>query len=201
VDEAHNFKNLAPYTQLENVKGVSDTRSQKAMDLMMKVEYLHQQYDNRHVVLSTGTPMSNSVVELYTMMKYVEPDVLARYGMTNFDTWVAHFGQIEDNFELTAAGTFKINRRFTQFGNVPELMNMFKESWDIQTSEMLDLPVPEAKTVPHYSQATTTQSNYIEELTERATQIENGEVKPYEDNMLKIVGENRKLTLDMRTLD
>lgn len=201
VDEAHNFKNLAPYTQLENVKGVSDTRSQKAMDLMMKVEYLHQQYDNRHVVLSTGTPMSNSVVELYTMMKYVEPDVLARYGMTNFDTWVAHFGQIEDNFELTAAGTFKINRRFTQFGNVPELMNMFKESWDIQTSEMLDLPVPEAKTVPHYSQATTTQSNYIDELTERATQIENGEVKPYEDNMLKIVGENRKLTLDMRTLD
>lgn len=183
VDEAHNFKNLAPYTQLENVKGLSDTRSQKAMDLMMKVEYLHQLYDNCNVVLSTGTPMSNSVVELYTMMKYVEPDVLERYGMTHFDTWVAHFGQIEDNFELTAAGTFKINRRFTQFGNVPELMNMFKTSWDIQTAEMLDLPVPKAETIAHYTLATGTQAKYIDDLTTRATQIENGEVKPYEDNM------------------
>lgn len=201
VDEAHNYKNLAPYTQLENVKGVSDTRSQKALDLMMKVEYLHNLYDNRNVVLSTGTPMSNSVVELYTMMKYVEPDVLERYGVENFDSWVSSFGIIEDNFELTAAGTFKINRRFTKFGNVPELMKMFRESWDIQTSEMLDLPVPKAETYPHYTTATSTQAKYIDDLVTRATMIENGEVKPYEDNMLKIVGENRKLTLDMRALD
>lgn len=154
VDEAHNFKNLAPYTQLENVKGVADTRSQKAMDLMMKIEYLHSLYDNRNVVFSTGTPMSNSVVELYTMMKYIEPDVLERYGVANFDSWVSSFGVIDNNFELTAAGTFKINRRFTKFGNVPELMKMFRESWDIQTSDMLDLPVPEAVTTPHYTTVT-----------------------------------------------
>ncbi|AYG02068.1 SNF2-related protein [Lactococcus allomyrinae] len=201
IDEAHNYKNLAPYTQLENVKGVSDTRSQKALDLMMKIEYLHNLYDNRHVVLSTGTPMSNSVVELYTMMKYVEPDVLERFGVEHFDSWVSSFGIIENNFELTAAGTFKINRRFTKFGNVPELMKMFRESWDIQTSDMLDLPVPKADTIPHYTTATSTQADYIDQLITRASMIESGSVKPYEDNMLKIVGENRKLTLDMRVLD
>ncbi|MDG4969823.1 DEAD/DEAH box helicase family protein [Lactococcus lactis] len=201
VDEAHNFKNLAPYTQLENVKGVADTRSQKAMDLMMKIEYLHSLYDNRNVVFSTGTPMSNSVVELYTMMKYIEPDVLERYGVANFDSWVSSFGVIDNNFELTAAGTFKINRRFTKFGNVPELMKMFRESWDIQTSDMLDLPVPEAVTTPHYTTVTSAQAEYIDALIQRATEIESGSVKPYEDNMLKIVGENRKLTLDMRALD
>lgn len=201
VDEAHNFKNLAPYTQLENVKGVADTRSQKAMDLMMKIEYLHRLYDNRNVVFSTGTPMSNSVVELYTMMKYIEPDVLERYGVANFDSWVSSFGVIDNNFELTAAGTFKINRRFTKFGNVPELMKMFRESWDIQTSDMLDLPVPEAVTTPHYTTVTSAQAEYIDDLIQRATEIESGSVKPYEDNMLKIVGENRKLTLDMRALD
>lgn len=201
VDEAHNFKNLAPYTQLENVKGVADTRSQKAMDLMMKIEYLHSLYDNRNVVFSTGTPMSNSVVELYTMMKYIEPDVLERYGVANFDSWVSSFGVIDNNFELTAAGTFKINRRFTKFGNVPELMKMFRESWDIQTSDMLNLPVPEAVTTPHYTTVTSAQAEYIDDLIQRATKIESGSVKPYEDNMLKIVGENRKLTLDMRALD
>ena len=201
VDEAHNFKNLAPYTQLNNVKGVSDTRSQKAMDLMMKVEYLHNLHDNRNVVFSTGTPMSNSVVELYTMMKYIEPDVLEKYDSASFDSWVSYFGVIDNNFELTAAGTFKINRRFTKFGNVPELMKMFRESWDIQTSDMLNLPVPEATTTPHYTTVTSAQAEYIDGLVERATEIENGNVKPYEDNMLKIVGENRKLTLDMRALD
>lgn len=201
VDEAHKFKNLAPYTQLENVKGVSDTRSQKSMDLMMKVEYLHSLYDNRNVVFSTGTPMSNSVVGLYTMMKYIEPDVLERYGVASFDSWVSSFGIIENNFELTAAGTFKINRRFTKFGNVPELMKMFRESWDIQTSDMLNLPVPEAITTPHYTTVTSAQAKYIDDLIARASNIENGNVKPYEDNMLKIVGENRKLTLDMRALD
>lgn len=171
------------------------------MDLMMKVEYLHSLYDNRNVVFSTGTPMSNSVVGLYTMMKYIEPDVLERYGVASFDSWVSSFGIIENNFELTAAGTFKINRRFTKFGNVPELMKMFRESWDIQTSDMLNLPVPEAITTPHYTTVTSAQAKYIDDLIARASNIENGNVKPYEDNMLKIVGENRKLTLDMRALD
>lgn len=201
VDEAHGFKNLAPYTQLENVKGVSDTRAEKSMDLMMKVEYMHNLYDNRRVVFSTGTPMSNSVVELYTMMKYTEPDVLEKYGVANFDSWVSSFGIIENNFELTASGTFKVNRRFTKFGNVPELLNMFRETWDIQTQEMLDLPVPHAEMIAHETNVTGEQARYIESLIDRAKLIESGAVEPKDDNMLKIVGENRKLTLDMRALD
>lgn len=201
VDEAHNFKNLAPMTQMENVKGISDTRSQKAMDLQQKIEYLQSQYNNRRVIFSTGTPLSNSVVEMYTMMKYTEPDVLARYGVLNFDTWVSTFGMIENNFELTAAGTFKINRRFVKFGNMQELMNMFKETWDIQTSNMLDLPVPEAEIITHKSPITEAQKAYTNELIQRASDIEGGVVKPWEDNMLRIVGENKKLSLDMRTLD
>lgn len=201
VDEAHNFKNLAPMTQLENVKGISDTRSQKAMDLQQKIEYLQNQYNYRRVIFSTGTPLSNSVVEMYTMMRYTEPDVLARYGVLNFDTWVSTFGMIENNFELTAAGTFKINRRFVKFGNMQELMNMFKETWDIQTSNTLDLPVPEAEIITHKSPITEAQKLYTNDLIQRASNIERGFVKPWEDNMLRIVGENKKLSLDMRTLD
>lgn len=201
VDEAHNFKNLAPMTQLENVKGISDTRSQKAMDLQQKIEYLQNQYNYRRVIFSTGTPLSNSVVEMYTMMRYTEPDVLARYGVLNFDTWVSTFGMIENNFELTAAGTFKINRRFVKFGNMQELMNIFKETWDIQTSNMLDLPVPEAEIITHKSPITEAQKLYTNDLIQRASDIERGFVKPWEDNMLRIVGENKKLSLDMRTLD
>ncbi|MGY0186823.1 SNF2-related protein [Lactococcus petauri] len=201
VDEAHNFKNLAPMTQLENVKGISDTRSQKAMDLQQKIEYLQNQYNYRRVIFSTGTPLSNSVVEMYTMMRYTEPDVLARYGVLNFDTWVSTFGMIENNFELTAAGTFKINRRFVKFGNMQELMNMFKETWDIQTSNMLDLPVPEAEIITHKSPITEAQKLYTNDLIQRASNIERGFVKPWEDNMLRIVGENKKLSLDMRSLD
>lgn len=201
VDEAHNFKNLAPMTQLENVKGISDTRSQKAMDLQQKIEYLQNQFNYRRVIFSTGTPLSNSVVEMYTMMRYTEPDVLARYGVLNFDTWVSTFGMIENNFELTAAGTFKINRRFVKFGNMQELLNMFKETWDIQTSNMLDLPVPEAEIITHKSPITEAQKLYTNDLIQRASNIERGFVKPWEDNMLRIVGENKKLSLDMRTLD
>ncbi|HBC90978.1 MAG TPA: hypothetical protein DCZ00_05990, partial [Lactococcus sp.] len=201
VDEAHNFKNLAPMTQMENVKGVSDTRSQKAMDLQQKTEYLQSQFNNRRVIFSTGTPLSNSVVEMYTMMRYTEPDVLERYGVLNFDTWVSTFGVIENNFELTAAGTFKINRRFVKFGNMQELMNMFRETWDIQTSNMLDLPVPEAEIITHKSPITEAQKIYTDNLIRRASNIEMGLVKPWEDNMLKIVGENKKLSLDMRIID
>lgn len=201
VDEAHGYKNLAPMTQLENVKGVSETRSQKALDLQQKIDYLHSKYHHRRVIFSTGTPLSNSVVEMYTMMRYTEPDVLARYGVLNFDTWVSTFGVIENNFELTAAGTFKINRRFTKFGNMQELMNMFRETWDIQTASMLDLPVPEAEIITHESALTDAQQAYTTALVQRASDIEQGRVKPWQDNMLRIVGENKKLSLDMRCLD
>ncbi|GAB2027860.1 SNF2-related protein [Lactovum odontotermitis] len=201
VDEAHNYKNLAPMSQLQNVKGVSDTRSQKAMDLQQKVRYLQSLHDNAHVVFATGTPISNSVTELYTMMNYLAPDILARHRIKEFDAWVSTFGTIESVFELTAAGSYRIKRRFTKFGNMPELRNLFREVADIQTAEDLNLPVPEVETFAHQTQTTLAQSDYIEELIKRADKIEAGGVGPWEDNMLKIVGENRKLTLDMRMLD
>lgn len=201
VDEAHGYKNLAPFSQLENVKGIATTRSQKAMDMQQKVQYLQSIYNNRRVVFSTGTPMSNSVVELYTMTKFVSPDILEQFDVSSFDTWVSSFGIIENNFELTAAGAFKVNRRFTKFGNVPELMNTFRSTWDVQTQDMLNLPVPEAQVISHESEVTEAQSRYIESLLDRAAAIEAGEVKPFEDNMLKIVGESKKIALDMRILD
>lgn len=201
VDEAHGYKNLAPFSQLENVKGISTTRSQKAMDMQQKVEYLQSIYNNKRVVFSTGTPMSNSVVELYTMTKFIAPDVLEQFGISSFDTWVSSFGIIENNFELTAAGAYKINRRFTKFGNVPELMNTFRSTWDIQTQDMLDLPVPEVEIISHESEVTEAQDKFIDSLLARAEAIEEGTVKPFEDNMLKIVGESKKAALDMRTLD
>ncbi|WP_285016974.1 SNF2-related protein [Lactococcus garvieae] len=201
VDEAHGYKNLAPFSQLENVKGISTTRSQKAMDMQQKVEYLQSIYNNKRVVFSTGTPMSNSVVELYTMTKFIAPDVLEQFGISSFDTWVSSFGIIENNFELTAAGAYKINRRFTKFGNVPELINTFRSTWDIQTQDMLDLPVPEVEIISHESEVTEAQDKFIDSLLARAEAIEEGTVKPFEDNMLKIVGESKKAALDMRTLD
>ena len=201
VDEAHGYKNLAPFSQLENVKGISTTRSQKAMDMQQKVEYLQSIYNNKRIVFSTGTPMSNSVVELYTMTKFIAPDVLEQFGISSFDTWVSSFGIIENNFELTAAGAYKINRRFTKFGNVPELMNTFRSTWDIQTQDMLDLPVPEVEIISHESEVTEAQDKFIDSLLARAEAIEEGTVKPFEDNMLKIVGESKKAALDMRTLD
>lgn len=201
VDEAQGYKNLAPETQLGQVKGISDARSQKAMDMDQKTQYLHAQYDNKRVLFSTGTPISNSVVELYTMMKYLAPDVLQQYDVWSFDSWVSTFGIIEDVFELNVAGNYKTKRRFTKFGNMPELRNMFLEVADIQTSEDLDLPVPKAKTVVHESHTTPEQVKYIEGLVARAEAIEARLVKPFEDNMLKILGENKKLTMDMRMLD
>ncbi len=201
VDEAQGYKNLAPETQLGQVKGISDARSQKAMDMDQKTQYLHAKYDNKRVLFSTGTPISNSVVELYTMMKYLAPDVLQQYDVWSFDSWVSTFGIIEDVFELNVAGNYKTKRRFTKFGNMPELRNMFLEVADIQTSEDLDLPVPKAKTVVHESHTTPEQVKYIEGLVARAEAIEARLVKPYEDNMLKILGENKKLTMDMRMLD
>ncbi|WP_251713484.1 SNF2-related protein [Lactococcus ileimucosae] len=201
VDEAHGYKNLAPFSQLTNVKGISTTRSQKAMDMQQKVEYLQSLYNNKRVVFSTGTPMSNSVVELYTMTQFVSPDILNQFEISSFDTWVSSFGIIENNFELTAAGAYKVNRRFTKFGNVPELMNTFRSVWDIQTQDMLDLPVPDAEIIAHESEVTQAQNDVIESLLARAEAIESGIVKPYEDNMLKIVGESKKVALDMRILD
>ena len=201
VDEAHNFKNLAPMTQLQNVKGISDTRSQKAMDLEQKVQYLHSLYGNKRVVFATGTPLSNSVTELYTMTNYLAPDLLKREGVGNFDAWASTFGTIESVFELTASGGYKMKRRFTKFGNMPELRKLFHEIADIQTAEDLDLPVPKVETFAHQTQTTSAQARYIESLIERADKIESGSVPAWQDNMLKIVGENRKLTLDMRMLD
>lgn len=201
VDEAHGYKNLAPETQLENVKGVASTRSQKALDMMMKTEYMQEKFNGGGVVFSTGTPLSNSVTELYTMTAFVAPDVLEAHGIRHFDAWVSTFGNIESVFELTASNQYRIKRRFTRFGNMPELMTLFRSFADIQTQEMLDLPVPQHVTQEHVTEVTSEQADYIDHLVDRADKIEGGLVEPWKDNMLKIVSENKKSTLDMRMLD
>lgn len=201
VDEAHGYKNLAPETQLENVKGVASTRSQKALDMMMKTEYMQEKFNGGGVVFSTGTPLSNSVTELYTMTAFVAPDVLEAHGIRHFDAWVSTFGNIESVFELTASNQYRIKRRFTRFGNMPELMTLFRSFADIQTQEMLDLPVPQHVTQEHVTEVTSEQADYIDHLVDRADRIEGGLVEPWKDNMLKIVSENKKSTLDMRMLD
>ncbi|MFI3159737.1 SNF2-related protein [Streptococcus suis] len=198
VDEAHHFKNIRPITGLGNVAGITNTTSKKNVDMEMKV----RQDDYRNVVFATGTPVSNSISELYTMMSYIQPDVLERYQVSNFDSWVGAFGNIENSMELAPTGDkYQPKKRFKKFVNLPELMRIYKETADIQTSDMLDLPVPEAKVIAVESELTEAQKYYLEELVDRSDAIKSGSVDPSDDNMLKITGEARKLAIDMRLID
>ncbi|HEL1864719.1 TPA: DEAD/DEAH box helicase family protein [Streptococcus suis] len=198
VDEAHHFKNIRPITGLGNVAGITNTTSKKNVDMEMKV----RQDDYRNVVFATGTPVSNSISELYTMMSYIQPDVLELYQVSNFDSWVGAFGNIENAMELAPTGDkYQPKKRFKKFVNLPELMRIYKETADIQTSDMLDLPVPEAKVIAVESELTEAQKYYLEELVDRSDAIKSGSVDPSVDNMLKITGEARKLAIDMRLID
>ena len=202
VDEAHHFKNIRPITGLGNVAGITNITAKKNVDMDMKVRQVQSEHDNRHVIFATGTPVSNSISELYTMMNYVQPDVLERYQVAHFDSWVGAFGQIENSMELSPTGDkYQPKKRFKKFVNLPELMRIYKETADIQTSDMLDLPVPEARIIPIESELTDSQQYYLEELVARSEDIKNGLVEPTEDNMLKITGEARKLAIDMRLID
>ncbi|HEL2295547.1 TPA: N-6 DNA methylase, partial [Streptococcus suis] len=186
VDEAHHFKNIRPITGLGNVAGITNTTSKKNVDMEMKVRQVQGEHDYRNVVFATGTPVSNSISELYTMMSYIQPDVLERYQVSNFDSWVGAFGNIENSMELAPTGDkYQPKKRFKKFVNLPELMRIYKETADIQTSDMLDLPVPEAKIIAVESELTQAQKYYLEELVERSDAIKSGSVDPSRDNMLK----------------
>ncbi|WP_105157309.1 SNF2-related protein [Streptococcus suis] len=202
VDEAHHFKNIRPITGLGNVAGITNTTSKKNVDMEMKVRQVQAEHGDRNVVFATGTPVSNSISELFTMMNYIQPDVLERYQVSNFDSWVGAFGNIENSMELAPTGDkYQPKKRFKKFVNLPELMRIYKGTADIQTSDMLDLPVPEAKIIAVESELTQAQKYYLEELVERSDAIKSGSVDPSRDNMLKITGEARKLAIDMRLID
>lgn len=202
VDEAHGYKNVRPMTRLGNVAGITNRTSKKNMDMEMKVRVLQEEYDTRHVVFATGTPVSNSISEMYTMMNYLQPDVMEHFGVSFFDAWVGAFGIVENSLELNPTGDKYISRkRFAKFMNLPELMAIYRQTADIQMTEGLNLPVPMVEKVAVESQLTENQKVYLDELVERSDRVKNGNVDPSEDNMLKITSEARKLALDMRLLD
>ena len=202
VDEAHGYKNVRPMTRLGNVAGITNRTSKKNMDMEMKVRVLQEEYDTRHVVFATGTPVSNSISEMYTMMNYLQPDVMEHFGVSFFDAWVGAFGIVENSLELNPTGDKYISRkRFAKFMNLPELMAIYRQTADIQMTEDLNLPVPMVEKVAVESQLTDNQKVYLDELVERSDRVKNGNVDPSEDNMLKITSEARKLALDMRLLD
>ena len=202
VDEAHRYKNVRPVTNLGNVAGIGNTTAQKNMDMEMKVRAIQEEHDGTNIVFATGTPVSNSISEMYVMMNYIQPDILSEYGMDNFDAWVGAFGVIENNLEINTTGDKFISRkRFTKFTNLPELRNLYKRTTDIQMPEDLDLPVPDVERIAVKSEMTYTQTDKLEELVERTDKIKTGSVDPSIDNMLKITSEARKLATDMRLLD
>ena len=202
VDEAHGFKNLFLYTKMRNVAGIAQTEAQKSSDLYNKCQYLDEITGGKGIVFATGTPVSNSMTELYTMMRYLQSDTLARMGMQNFDAWAANFGEAATAIELAPEGTgYRAKTRFSKFFNLPELMSIFKEAADIKTADMLDLDVPEAHFHNIAVEPTELQKEMVSALSERAAKVHNKQVEPEKDNMLKITNDGRKIGLDQRLID
>ncbi len=202
VDEAHGFKNLFLYTKMHNVGGIAQTEAQKSSDLFMKCRYLDEITGGRGIVFATGTPVSNSMVELYTMQRYLQYEDLIKSGLENFDNWASIFGETITAVELAPEGTgYRAKTRFAKFHNLPELMSMFKEVADIQTADTLHLPTPEVVNHNIVVKPSEIQKQMVESLGERAEAIRNGNVDPSEDNMLKITNEGRKLALDQRLVN
>lgn len=202
VDESHYYKNLFLYTKMNNVAGISSNAAQKTNDLFMKCRYLDELTGGRGVVFATGTPISNSMVELYTIQRYLQYGKLQKYGLGNFDAWASTFGETVTALELAPEGTgYKIKTCFAKFYNLPELMSMFKEVADIQTADMLKLPVPKAYYHNVAVKPSEIQKNMVDSFSERAERVRNGMVEPNIDNMLKITTEGKKLALDQRILN
>ena len=202
VDEAHEFKNLFTPTKLTNVAGISNSASQKALDLFLKCRYLDEKTGGKGVVFATGTPISNSVTELHTMMRYLEYDFLKDHGLQHFDNWVSTFGEQKTDWELKPAGNgFKERTRVAQYTGMPELMSMFKQVADIRTADTLKLDVPDCDYKVVQVEATPFQVELVQELSDRADAINSGNVDPSIDNMLKITSDGRKLGLDPRLID
>ena len=202
VDEAHEFKNLFVATKLQNVAGISNSASQKALDLFLKCRYLDEKTGGKGVVFATGTPLSNSITELHTMMRYLEYDFLNNHGLQHFDNWVAVFGDQKTDWELKPAGNgFKDRTRIANYTGLPELMSMFKQVADIRTADTLQLDVPDCEYQVVQVEATPFQQELVQELADRADAINAGNVDPTIDNMLKITSDGRKLGLDPRLID
>ncbi len=202
VDEAHNYKNLFLYTKMRNVAGLSTTDAQKSSDMFAKCRYMDEITGGRGVVFATGTPVSNSMTELYTMQRYLQYDRLQELGMAHFDCWASRFGETVTALELAPEGTgYRARTRFSKFFNLPELMNLFKEVADIKTADQLHLPTPEVEYHNIVAQPTEQQQEMVKALSERASLVHSGTVDPSQDNMLKITSDGRKLGLDQRIIN
>ena len=202
VDEAHNYKNLFLYTKMRNVAGLSTSDAQKSSDMFAKCRYMDEITGSRGVIFATGTPVSNSMTELYTMQRYLQYDRLQELNMTHFDCWASRFGETVTALELAPEGTgYRARTRFSKFFNLPELMNLFKEVADIKTADQLHLPTPEVEYHNVVAQPTEQQQEMVKALSERASLVHSGTVDPSQDNMLKITSDGRKLGLDQRIIN
>ena len=202
VDESQNYKNLYLYTKMRNVAGLSTSEAQKSSDMFGKCRYLDEVTGGRGVIFATGTPISNSMTEMYTLMRYLQYSTLQQKQLTHFDAWASTFGEITTAIELAPEGTgYRARTRFAKFFNLPELMNMFKEAADIKTSDQLHLPVPEAKFETVVVKPSEIQQDMVKSLSERAAEVHSGAVDPSVDNMLKITSDGRKIGLDQRLMN
>ena len=202
VDESHFYKNLFLYTKMRNVAGISQTDAQKSSDMFMKCRYMDEITGGKGITFATGTPVSNSMTELYTIMRYLQYDTLMNMGMGHFDSWAATFGETVTAIELSPEGTgYRAKTRFARFFNLPELISIFKEAADIQTADMLNLPVPKAEYINEVLKPSEEQKEMVEAFSERAEQVRGGAVDPRVDNMLKITNDGRKCALDQRLLN
>ena len=202
VDEAHNYKNLFLYTKMRNVAGLSTSDAQKSSDMFAKCRYMDEITGSRGVIFATGTPVSNSMTELYTMQRYLQHDRLQELSMTHFDCWASRFGETVTALELAPEGTgYRARTRFSKFFNLPELMNLFREVADIKTADQLHLPTPEVEYHNIVAQPTEQQQEMVKALSERASLVHSGTVDPSQDNMLKITSDGRKLGLDQRIIN
>ena len=202
VDESQNYKNLFLYTKMRNVAGLSTAESQRSSDMFAKCRYMDELTGNRGVIFASGTPVSNSMTELYSVMRYLQYSTLRRLGMTHFDCWASTFGETTTAIELAPEGTgYRARTRFSKFFNLPELMNIFKEVADIKTADQLHLPVPEAKFETVVVQPSQLQQEMVQRLSDRAAAVHSGKVDASEDNMLKITSDGRKIGLDQRLMN
>ena len=202
VDESQNYKNLFLYTKMRNVAGLSTSEAQKSSDMFGKCRYLDEITGGRGVIFATGTPISNSMTEMYTLMRYLQYNTLQQKGLTHFDAWASTFGETTTAIELAPEGTgYRARTRFAKFFNLPELMAMFKEAADIKTSDQLHLPVPDAKFETVVVKPSEIQQDMVQALSERAAEVHSGSVDPSVDNMLKITSDGRKIGLDQRLMN
>ena len=202
VDESHFYKNMFLYTKMRNIAGIAQTDAQKSSDMFAKCQYLDEITGGKGVTFATGTPVSNSMVELYTIMRYLQYDTLQKLHLGHFDSWAASFGETVTAIELSPEGTgYRAKTRFARFFNLPELISLFKESADVQTADMLNLPVPEAEYINEVLKPSETQQEMVSSFADRAERVRNGNVDSRTDNMLKITNDGRKLALDQRLIN